>query len=102
MIFGMSRPPEIVLAETVPLTPRQQAFWLSSKGYLDFALPLDLWLDHRYSVAPTQRGRPLAEDGRERWYGYAQVVERGVNPRSRRHVPIVTAASMSTIRRKRS
>lgn len=93
----MTRPPEIVLAETATLTDVQRAFRLAARRRLDFALPLDLWLDHRYSVLPAQRRRPLACRGRERWYDYMQVVKRAVNPRTKRRVVVVNGGAMGGV-----
>ena len=92
---GMSRPPEIALSQTASLTPEQQAFSRAAKRRLDFALPLDVWRDYQYSVLPSQRAKPVARSGTEQWYDYAQVVKRGVNPRSRRRVVVVTGGSMA-------
>jgi hypothetical protein len=102
MVMRIARPPEIALAATTPLTQSQRAFRSAAKGRLDFALPLDVWFDNYYSVLPTQRGRPLAANGRERWYGYMQVVKRAVNPRAKRRVVIVSGGAMSGVRNPRS
>lgn len=98
---GMTRPPEIVLAETATLTDVQRAFRLAARRQLDFALPLDMWLDHRYSVLPSQRRRPRACRGPERWYDYMQVVKRAVNPRTKRRVVVVNGGAMGGVRSRR-
>lgn len=91
----MPRPAEILLAERTRLTLAQQAFRRAAKHRLDFALPLDIWFDHHYSVLPAQRAKPLASNGQEQWFGYEQVVRRGVNPRSRRRIVLVSGGTMS-------
>lgn len=97
----MSRLPELVLAETASLTPEQQAYRLAFGHHLNWALPLEVWLDHRYSVLPGERRKPVAVNGPERWYGFNQVVKRGVNPRSKRRVVVVSGGSMSKLRNRR-
>jgi hypothetical protein len=96
----MSRPPEIILAETAALTPAQQKFRRSKKGRLDFALPLDIWLDHRYSARPAERAKPVAINRGERWYTAMQVVKRAVDPRSKRRIVVVNGGSMSNTGRR--
>jgi hypothetical protein len=81
------RPIEYVIAETAPLNEAQLAFRRAARGRLDFALPLDIWFDHRYGVAPMQRAEPVARRGRERWYNVMQVVKRAVHPGKMRRPP---------------
>lgn len=90
-----------MLAETALLTAAQQKFRRAAKSRLNHALPVEVWLDHKYSVLPGERGRPVATHRSERWYSYAQVVLRGVNPRSRRRVVILNGGSMATVHRGR-
>lgn len=82
------------------MKPAQQAFRRAAKGRLDFALPRDVWLDHRYSVLPAQRSNPVGTRGAEQWYSYMQVAKRAVNPRSKRRVVVLTGGSMSNTGRK--
>jgi hypothetical protein len=89
------RPQEIILAETATLSPAQLAWRRGARGRLDFALPISLWHDNRYSVLP--RSRPVSTRGGERWYTYMQVAKRAVNPRTRRRIIEVSGGSMSNI-----
>ena len=91
----MNRPPQVVLAETAELTPSQLEFRRSRRPTLDFALPEGVWLDHRYSVRPAEKQRPVAKRGRERWFNHVQVVKRAVNPRVPRKILILSGGTMS-------
>ena len=93
----MKRPPQVVLAETAELTPSQLGFRRSNRPTLDFALPEGVWLDHRYSVLHHEKQRPVARNGRERWFDHTQAVKRAVNPRVPRKVLVLSGGTMSRI-----
>lgn len=101
----MSRPPAVVTAEMAELTPEQRAFRVAAKGRLDLALPRDVWLDHRFSVLPNEVRRPRAmrrvrSGNGEPWFDFMQVVQRAVNPRSRRRVVMLSGGAMSNAARR--
>ena len=92
----MSRPPEVILAESAELTPEQREFRAGGNLLLKYSLPLQVWLNHRYSARPSEKDKPVQRRGRERWYSYLQVVRRGVNPRSKgRWIRMVAGGTMS-------
>jgi hypothetical protein len=92
----MSRPPEVILAESARLTRKQREFRAAVTLALKFSLPLPVWLNHRYSVRPSEKDKPVQCRGQERWYSYFQVVRRGVNPRTRgRWIRMVSGGTMS-------
>jgi hypothetical protein len=96
----MNRPVVVLLAETAALTIEQQAFRATAPATLSFALPLSVWLDHRWSVRPLEKPKPVATRGSERWWSFMQVVARAVNPRSKRRVTVVSGGSMSVVGKK--
>jgi len=98
----MSRPPEVLLAESAYLTPNQQRFRANGAPALRYSLPRSVWLNHNYSVLPAEKRIPIARRGQEPWYSYHQVVRRGVNPRGRRWIRIESGGTMSNCRRRRS
>ncbi len=91
----MSRPPAVQIAEQAELTPSQLKFRRSKRDRLCFALPLGVWLNHRYLVLPGEKQRPVAKRGRERWFEHTQVIKRAVNPRIPRKVVVLSGGTMS-------
>lgn len=97
----MIRHPAAILAKNAIMSPGQRVFRAASPAILTFALPLAVWLDHHWSVLPSQKSNPVADQRGERWFDFLQVVQRGVNPRSKRRVTMVGGGIMSKVGNKR-
>lgn len=97
----MTRPAAAVLAETAPLSPTRRKVREDAGGRLDHALPRAVWLDHHYSVLPSERRRPVVVRGTDRWYHFTQVVRRAVNPRAKRRVVVRPSGLMTGVGTKR-